>query len=550
MGLHGAAQALFVVSLIAALGLAVGQIKIAGVRLGVGGVLFSGLAVGHFGVTIDPTIAQFLREFGLVLFVYAIGVAVGPGFLEAFKRDGFTMNIMAVAVVLLGTLIAAALHAASGVELPAILGILAGATTNTPALAAAQQILHDLGVAGAASVSGMAYAVSYPFGIVGILLVMLLVRIVFRLDPAAAAEDFERTRAATLGRLDRINIEVRNPSVVGCRLAELRELEDMRIVISRVQSGEKQRVVGVNDVLALGDVVHAVGAKDRFDRLIRLIGPVATVDLKSVSVRDVKWDRMVVTRSAVLGRSLAELDLHNAYGVVVTRVNRGEHELSPGGSLELQFGDILTVVGDPQALPMVADLVGNSSKALQETQMVPIFIGIALGMIVGSLPVAIPGLSAPIRLGLAGGPMIAAIALSRLGHAGPLVWFMPPAANHLMRDFGIALFLAIVGLTSGLGFADTLLSGAGVVWMAFGVLVTLVPLMIVGLVGWRITRMNYLSLCGVLAGSMTDPPALAFAQGMSPSDAPMLSYASVYPLAMACRVVSPQIVALLLWAPQ
>jgi len=547
MHLHAVAQALLVLSAVAALGLTLGQVKIAGVRLGVGGALFAGLAFGHFGIGMDATMLQFAREFGLVLFVYAIGVSVGPGFFQAFKKDGLALNLMAVAIVVLGTLTAVAVHKLGGVELPAALGILSGAVTNTPSLAAGQQVLATLGSTNGGTVLGQAYAVAYPFGIVGILLSMLFVRMAFRLDTKVAAKEFEAARAANYTAVETVNVEVRNPAVVGCALRDLEELKEMGVVLSRVLHDGSQHVVHAEDVLAEGDVVLAVGPRNKLDRLKRLIGPIASVDLKAMSSKDVAWERMVVTNSAVLGKSMGELNLRANYDVVISRCNRGGHELVPDALLKLQFGDMVTVVGDPQSFPEVAKMLGNRSKALQETQMVPIFIGIALGMLLGSLPIAIPGLPAPVQLGLAGGPLIVAILLSRLGHVGPVVWFMPPPVNHMMRELGIALFLAAVGVKSGHGFVDTLVHGEGLKWVAFGAVVTLVPLMVVSVVGYLLTRTNYLSLCGVLAGSMTDPPALAFAQGMSPSEAPILAYATVYPLVMVLRVIAPQVVALLLW---
>jgi putative transport protein len=548
MHLHGVAQALLVLSAVAALGLAFGQIKVAGIKLGVGGALFAGLAFGHFGIGMEGTMLGFAREFGLVLFVYAIGVSVGPGFFEAFKKDGLALNLMAVAIVVVGTLTAVAVHLVGGVELPAALGILAGAVTNTPSLAAGQQVLAQLGVTNAGTVLGQAYAVAYPFGIVGILLSMLLVRVIFRLDTKAAAKDFEAARAAGYTAVETVNVVVRNPAVVGCQLRDLDELKEMGVVLSRVLHDGSQHVVSAEDVLAEGDVVLAVGPRNKLERLKRLIGPIADVDLKTLESTDVAWERMVVTHSSVLGKSLGELNFRAHHNVVVSRVSRGDHDLVPGAHLKLQFGDMLTVVGDPGSFGAVAAMVGNRSKALQETQMIPIFIGIALGMILGSLPIALPGLPAPVQLGLAGGPLVVAIVLSRIGHIGKLVWFMPPPANHMMRDFGIALFLAAVGVKSGQGFVDTLLHGDGLKWVACGVLVTLVPLLVVAGIGYMLTRTNYLSLCGVLAGSMTDPPALAFAQGLSSSEAPILAYATVYPLVMVLRVMAPQLVALLLWA--
>lgn len=547
MELHGVAQAILVLCGTAAVGLLVGQGKVAGVRLGVGGALFAGIAFGHFGIKVDPTMLQFAREFGLVLFVYAIGVTVGPGFFQAFRKDGLVLNAMAVSIVLLGTLIAVGVHLFAGIDLPATLGMLSGAVTNTPSLAAGQQVLGQLGVESPGVVTGQAYAVAYPFGIVGILLAMLAVRAVFRLDPVKAAKDFEASRGANWCAIETVNVEVRNPAVVGCRLRDLDELKEMGVVLSRVMHDGSQHVVQADDVLAEGDVVLAVGPSRKLERLRRLLGPLAKVDLKSMGSADVNWERMVVTRAEALGKTLGELDLRAAHGVVVSRVNRGGHELVPDAHLTLQFGDILTVVGDPHAMPLVAGIVGNRSKALQETQMVPVFIGITLGMVVGSIPIALPGLPSAVKLGLAGGPLLVAILLSRLGHAGKLVWFMPPAANHLLRDLGIALFLAAVGVKAGDGFVETLVHGDGLAWMGWGALVTFAPLALVGLVGWWLTRTNYLSLCGILAGSMTDPPALAFAQGMTSSEAPILAYAAVYPVVMVLRVVAPQVVALLLW---
>jgi Predicted permease len=547
MHLHAVAQALLILSAVAAIGLSLGQVKIAGIRLGVGGALFAGLAFGHFGLGMDPVILGFAREFGLVLFVYAIGVTVGPGFFQAFKKDGLALNLMAVSIVVLGTLTAVGVHLLGGIDLPAALGILSGAVTNTPSLAAGQQVLSELQGPDGGVVLGQAYAVAYPFGIVGIILTMLFVRLVFRHNVEESARRFEAERAASFTAVETVNVVVRNPAVIGYRLRDLEELKEMGVVLSRVLHDGSQHVIRAEDSLAEGDVVLAVGPRNKLERLKRLIGPVADIDLKSMQSADVTWERMVVTHSAVLGKSLGSLNLRAVHNVVISRVNRAGYELVPDAGLKLQFGDMLTAVGDPADFPAVARLVGNRSKALQETQMVPIFIGIALGMLLGSLPIAIPGLPAPVQLGLAGGPLVVAILLSRLGHAGPAVWFMPPAANHLMRDLGIALFLAAVGVKSGDGFVDTLVHGDGLRWMAFGVVVTLVPLVVVAVAGSLLTRINYLSLCGVLSGSMTDPPALAFAQGMSSSEAPILAYASVYPLVMVLRVIAPQVVALLLW---
>lgn len=547
MELHDAAQALLVLSIAAALGLGLGQVQVAGVKLGVGGVLFAGIALGHLGLTMDPTMMSFAREFGLVLFVYAIGVSVGPGFFQAFKKDGMALNLMAGSVVVLGTAVAAALHLFADLPLPVALGVLAGAVTNTPSLAAGQEVMGQLGAEGAGAMLGQAYAVAYPFGIVGILLTMLGLRFAFGIDPKAASAAFEAAREAAHPTVMTINLEIANPAVFGCRVRDLDELREIGVVLSRVLHDGSQHIVHADDVLAQGDVVLAVGPKARLGRLTRLLGPVSSVDLKTMESHDVAWERMVVTRSEVLGKSLGDLDFRGTHGMVVSRVNRAGHDLVPGAHLRLQFADALTVVGEPSGMAAMSKILGNRAKALQETQMVPIFVGIALGMVLGSVPIVLPGLPSAVKLGLAGGPLLVAILLSRLGHFGPVVWFMTPAANHVMRDLGITLFLAAVGVKAGAGFIDTLVHGPGLTWMMWGMAVTLVPLVIVALVGHLWLKTNYLTLCGLLAGSMTDPPALAFAQGLASSEAAILSYATVYPLVMVLRIIAPQVVALLLW---
>lgn len=548
MNLHGVALALLLVPAVAAAGLALGEVRIAGVRLGVGGVLFVGLAAGQLGFTVDSTILTFVREFGLVLFVYGIGISIGPGFFEAFKRNGLVLNSLALSIVLLGALLAVAIHHLVKIDLTVMLGLLAGATTNTPSLAASQQVLADLGAeADSVATTGKAYALAYPFGIIGILLSMLAVRAALRIDVKAEGAAFEKDRRGDHSAVEGIKIEIRNPAVIGCRVRDLDELEAMGVVLSRVLHDGQQHVISPDDTLALGDVVYAVGPRHRRGRLLRLLGPISHIDLKAMSSSDIHWERFVVTHTGALGKTLAELDLRRRFGAVVTRVNRADHELVADGHLSLQFGDILTVVGSPAAMKDIEPVVGNRSRALQETQLVPIFLGIALGILAGSVPIAIPGLPAAVKLGLAGGPLVVAILLARIGHLGPLVWYMPPAANHLLRDFGIALFLAAVGLKSGAGFLDLVFSGDGLMWMAAGAIITVVPLLAVALIGRALTHLNYLSLCGVLAGSMTDPPALVFAQRMSTSEAATLSYATVYPLVMVARVVAPQLIALLLW---
>lgn len=545
---HAVAYALLVLSLVAITGLALGSIPLGGVRLGIGGALFAGIGFAHFGISINETILDFVREFGLILFVYAIGLQVGPGFFNALRKTGLSLNLLAASLVILGTVVAALIHSLLGVPLPAVLGILAGATTNTPSLAAGGQILKEVGAAAdLRTLPSLGYALAYPFGIFGIILTMILIRILLRINPAAEAAQFEEQRRAGQAVLESVSLEVRNHAVDGIRLCDIPGFAYLGVVVSRVLHDGTQEVVDREHRLYVGDVVMAVGPhKNLEDLRIILDGKVAKIDLKEM-VSDIRWERLVVTSQKARGKTLAELDLAQQHHVVVSRINRSGIELTPTGALHLQFGDIVTAIGTPEPLRQVAHLLGNKADALQHAQIPPIFIGIALGVLLGSIPLTIPGLPAALKLGLAGGPLLAAIILARLGSIGPLVWFMPPVANAVLREIGIVLFLACAGLRSGGQFVETLTQGDGLTWLLCGVLITLVPLLIVGFVGRLALKMNYLTLCGLLAGSMTDPPALAFATGLYKSEAQSLGYATVYPLVMVLRILAPQVLVLLLW---
>lgn len=550
-GLPDIARIMLLLSLIAAAGLAFGQIKVKGVGLGIGGVLFAGIAGGHLaavaGMKFDLHVLHFLREFGLILFVYTIGVQVGPGFFAALKRSGLTLNLLAAALVGLGVLVTVVIHKVAGVPLPAVLGLFSGAVTNTPSLGAAQQILAEVGAPAAAlETPSLGYAIAYPFGIVGILIAMMTVRAVFRLDPAAEATIFDNRRRAEAETLETLDVAVRNPTVFGSALRDIHLFGDLGIVASRMMRGGRLCVPHPDTTVQPGDVFHLVGPRAKLERLRAFLGDVSEVTLTTKGT-DVRWDRLVVTSNHVLGKTIGQLNLADAYDVVVSRVNRAGVELVPSPALTLQFGDIMTAIGKPEDLARVAHLVGNAPRRLQQVDFIPVFIGIALGVLLGSIPVYVPGMPAPLKLGLAGGPLVVAIILARLGHVGPLVWFMPPAANLALREIGIVLFLAVVGFLSGDRFLDTLLHGDGLAWIGYGAAITLIPLLIVGLVARAVFKLNYLTVCGLLAGSMTDPPALAFANALSPCEAPSLAYATVYPLVMFLRILAPQLIVLFLW---
>lgn len=541
------ARTVVLLAVAGAAGTALGKIRVAGVSLGVAGVLFVGLLLGYLKLTVDAHVLEFVREFGLILFVYTLGLQIGPGFFGSLRSRGLVLNGFAAAVVLLGVLVTALWIGLGLVPVPAGVGLLSGATTNTPSLAAAQQALKQVGAEDSALVvQGLAYAVAYPFGILGIIVTMLLVRRGFRVDVRAEVAAAERAQAPSAPRPATRNFEVRNANLAGCAIGRIPGLAGSGVVVSRFSRGGVVAVARPETTLREGDILHAVGPEEGLEALRIVVGREASVDLKAVP-GTVTNSRLIITRSSVFGRELGEIGIFREHDVVVTRVTRGGIEFPPTPSFRLQFGDVLMVVGEAPQIERVAAAVGNSNKALNSPQPIPFFLGIALGVVVGAIPLAFPGLPAPVKLGLAGGPLVVAILLSRVANTGPLVWHMPTNANHMLREVGITLFLAAVGLKSGEKFLDVLLGADGLRWLLFGAVVTAVPLLIVGFLARRFWRVNYAELCGLLSGSMTDPPALAFAQQTTGSDAPAIAYATVYPMVMLLRVFSAQLVVFLLY---
>lgn len=546
------AKAVLALSVIATLGLFLGRLNVKGAGLGIGGVLFAGLFVGDLakraGITLDHEVLDFVREFGLILFVYTIGIQVGPGFFQALKKSGFKLNMIAASLVIMGAVTAGLVHVVGGVPLPAVLGIMSGAVTNTPSLGAGQQVLHDMGVPGAQiSLSGMGYAVAYPFGIVGILVTMLTVRALFRIDPKVAAAEFEARRKAEVAEIQTLDVVLLVEELAGKTIAQLPGMAQGDVVVSRLMRAGQLRVPHDTTWVEMDDVLHLVGPHERLMEVAAQLGAIHDTPLTTKGT-DLTWERIVVTSDHVLGKSIAALNLEGRFDVRISRVVRTGMELVAPPSLELQFGDILNVIGRREDLEQVAGFVGNSEQRLKEFDPIPMFIGIALGIALGSIDLSFGTLSSvPVKLGLAGGPLLAAIVLSRIGHVGPLVWFMPPVANLALRELGIVLFLAVVGFRSGGHFVETLTKGDGLAWVGWGALITIVPLAVTAFVAKVLVKVDFLTLCGLLSGSMTDPPALAFANAMAPdSEAQSLAYATVYPLVMGLRILSPQILALIL----
>lgn len=541
-----------ILALVAVVGLFIGNVKFRGVGLGIGGVLFGGIIVGHFvsqaGMTLSSDMLHVIQEFGLILFVYTIGIQVGPGFFASLRVSGLRLNLFAVLVVIIGGLVTAILHKLFDIPLPVVLGIFSGAVTNTPALGAGQQILRDLGTPmEMVDQMGMSYAMAYPFGICGILFTMWILRVIFRVNVEAEALQHESTRTNGGALIRTINIRVENPNLHNLAIKDVPILNGDKVICSRLKREETLKVPSPETIIQLGDLLHLVGQPADLHNAQLVIGQEVDTSL-STKGTDLRVERVVVTNENVLGKRIRDLHFKERYDVVISRLNRAGVELVASGDISLQFGDILNLVGRPSAIDAVANVLGNAQQKLQQVQMLPVFIGIGLGVLLGSIPVCVPGFPAALKLGLAGGPLIMALILGRIGSIGKLYWFMPPSANLALRELGIVLFLSVVGLKSGGDFIHTLVNGEGLSWIGYGALITAIPLITAGILARMLAKMNYLTMCGMLAGSMTDPPALAFANNLHPtSGAAALSYATVYPLVMFLRIITPQLLAVLFW---
>ncbi|HAW4233122.1 putative transporter [Escherichia coli] len=542
-----------ILALVAVVGLFIGNVKFRGIGLGIGGVLFGGIIVGHFvsqaGMTLSSDMLHVIQEFGLILFVYTIGIQVGPGFFASLRVSGLRLNLFALLIVIIGGLVTAILHKLFDIPLPVVLGIFSGAVTNTPALGAGQQILRDLGTPmEMVDQMGMSYAMAYPFGICGILFTMWMLRVIFRVNVETEAQQHESSRTNGGALIKTINIRVENPNLHDLAIKDVPILNGDKIICSRLKREETLKVPSPDTIIQLGDLLHLVGQPADLHNAQLVIGQEVDTSL-STKGTDLRVERVVVTNENVLGKRIRDLHFKERYDVVISRLNRAGVELVASGDISLQFGDILNLVGRPSAIDAVANVLGNAQQKLQQVQMLPVFIGIGLGVLLGSIPVFVPGFPAALKLGLAGGPLIMALILGRIGSIGKLYWFMPPSANLALRELGIVLFLSVVGLKSGGDFVNTLVNGEGLSWIGYGALITAVPLITVGILARMLAKMNYLTMCGMLAGSMTDPPALAFANNLHPtSGAAALSYATVYPLVMFLRIITPQLLAVLFWS--
>jgi putative transport protein len=542
------AHAIGVLAFVCVLGMAFGSLKFRGIGLGTAGVLFAGILVGHLGQEIDHHTLDFVKELGLILFVFTIGLQLGPGFFAALRQQGVRMNALAAGIVILGAMGAPLAGWIAGFDAAAVLGIFSGASTNTPSLGAGTQALSTLPniAPDRLALPALAYAVTYPTAIVGIIGTLLLLKNVFRVDPAQEAADFATKNRRQVEALERRTLVVTNPNLEGVRLDETPGRTETGVAVSRVRHGAETQAATGATVIHRDDRLAVIGTRAGLDQFERIVGQRSDEDLVLAESR-VTFRRVVVTERDVLGKTIDELHLGDRFGVSVTRVTRADIEMTAVPGLRLQFGDMLQIVGRDADIGKAATSLGNSVKELNETHFVPFFIGIALGIVLGTMPFAFPGLPQPIRLGLAGGPLIVALILGRVGRIGHQVWHMPMNTNLAFREFGIALFFAAVGLSAGPKFFATVFSATGLQWLIAGACVTVVPLVLVGVVARVVWKMNYLDLSGLLAGSMTDPPALAFASNIAGSDAPTVAYATVYPLTTLLRILSAQVLAIVLF---
>ena len=561
-----------VISVAAVLGILLGEVRYRGIGLGIGGVLFSGILVGHFShewfgltvrngaaLTTEGSILGYVQEFGLILFVYAIGVQVGPSFFASLRSMGAKLMGWVIIIIVMGCSIALTIHFMGIVKIDAMVGMYSGAITNTPALGAATQMIMDMeevlssegkdaiAMGFEQTVVPSAYAMAYPFGVCGILLTMILIRIMFRVNIEEAGKQYLASKSSGQGAILTNNVSVLNKEFIGQKLSFIPAIRDEHIVCSRIKRGAELIVPHPDTVIEENDVLHFVGPKQYLAETVTAVGKLAqTSALTTTRGTNKVVQRIVVTNKMAIGKPLEALHIEERFDVVLSRLIRSGVQFIPSHDMRLQFGDYLNVVGTKENIEAAAKVLGNSSVELHKVAMLPIFIGLILGILLGSIPIPVSGVPAPMKLGIAGGPLVIAILLSRFGEKwtfNTIRWYMPAAGLSALREIGITLFLSIVGVCAGAnGFWHTLTQGSGLLWMGCGVFITFIPLFVVGVLAYKISKINYLILCGMIAGSMTDPPALAFANGLySNPEASSLGYATVYPVTMFLRILSPQI---------
>jgi putative transport protein len=540
------AHGILLFSIVIAAGISLGKIKIFGISLGITFVLFVGILLGHFGFEIDEDILHFMKEFGLILFVYSIGLQVGPGFFSSFKKGGITLNMLAMGVVFLGVVITLILHYVTGINLSTMVGIMSGAVTNTPGLGAAQQAYSDIHGTTDSSIA-MGYAVSYPLAVVGIILSIILMQVIFRVKLDKETEGLNAISGGNEDRIQLISLQVTNPAVFGKCIGDIHHLISRKFVVSRVlhTNANQIEIASSKTILAKDDKIYVATVPPNIEAVTTFMGSAIEMGQQEWNMLDshLVSRRILITKTGINGRSIRQLNLRQSFGVNITRVNRSGVDLIADSGLNLQVGDRVTVVGNEKAISSVEKVLGNQMKRLNEPNLIPIFIGIFLGVLLGSIPFPV-GMSQPVKLGLAGGPLIVAILISIFGPKYHLVTYTTMSANLMLREIGICLFLASVGIGAGKDFVPTIVNSGGLSWIGYGFIITVVPLLIIGTIGRLVFKLNYYTLMGLLAGSTTDPPALAYSNYTAGNDAPAVSYATVYPLTMFLRVLSAQLLIL------
>lgn len=543
-GQTGIASTLILYSFVIALGIWLGKLKIFGISLGVTFVLFVGIVMGHFGYIVDEQILKFIREFGLILFIFSIGLQVGPGFFSSFKTGGLRLNLLAVIGIVLSVAITVLIYYFGNInDKSALVGVMSGAVTNTPGLAAAQQTISTMASAGAeeADIMAQGYAAAYPLGVVGIIAAMLVIRAAFRINPSKEQQLIEEETERSIHKPLLLSIQVTNKLVEGMTLAQLHNIISTDFVVSRLMGADGKVIIPVSSTtIHDNDRMLIVCSDHEADRFRTVLGREVEMDWETVQAPVVSR-RILITKSEYNGVSLGSLRLHNGYQLNCTRVNRAGVDLLAHPGLILQMGDRITVVGDLNDIERLATRLGNSMKRLNQPNLITIFVGILLGIILGSINVGFG-----MKLGLAGGPLVVAILLSRFGYRFKLVTYTSSSASLMLRELGICLFLASVGISAGKGFASAVFNTTGMWWVIWGFVITFVPLLVVGLIGRWKYRLNFLTIMGLFSGGYTDPPALAYAGNSTGSDIPAVAYSTVYPLTMFLRVVAAQLLVMVL----
>lgn len=540
---HSALQAVIIISIIIAVGLALGKIRICGISLGVTFVFFAGILAGHLGLSIDPTILHYTENLGLVLFVYELGLKVGPGFFSSFRKGGLQLNMLGMGVIAIGTLMTILFSVGLGVPIGDATGLLCGATTNTPALGAAQQTLQQMGMS--ANGAALSCAVTYPLGVVGVILALIVIRKMFLTPGSPLSSQQEEADATFIAEF-----KICNPAIYNMTLKQISEVTKTKFVISRLWHNDTVTIPDSHTVLQKDDHLLVITTPEDTPKLKVLFGEQEARDWNK---KDIDWNsidnqlisrRIIVSRPAINGKKLGSLKLRNQYHINISRVSRsGLHLLATPG-LVLQLGDALTVVGSAADIEKVEQILGNTAIKLKDPNLAAIFIGIVVGLVVGSIPIAVPGISTPIKLGLAGGPIIIGILIGRFGPHFRLVTYTTRSANLMLRGIGLSLYLACLGLDAGSQFLDTIMRSEGLLWIGLGFLITLIPVLIMGGVAMKLCRLDFALTCGMLCGSMANPMALNYVNDTVPGDYATVSYASVYPLSMFCRVIIAQLIIL------